>query len=62
VFPPHKTIPNDLDALSTVRDHLSRFPECQEWDAHELALTLRLSGAEVQGALEALTVDGELLA
>jgi hypothetical protein len=47
--------------LSVVRDYLLRHRECQDWDAHDLAYALRLPEVEVQYALEALTVEGELL-
>ena len=50
------------DALSLVRDHLSRHRECQEPDAYDLAQVLGLAEMEVQCALEALRDDeGELL-
>ena len=57
---PEPSIPNNSDVLSEVRDFLARHRECQ-WDTHDLALVLRLSEAEVQAALEALTVDEVIL-
>ena len=57
---PESSIPDNPDVLSEVRDYLARHRECQ-WDAHDLALVLGLPEVEVQAALEALTVEGELL-
>lgn len=62
VAPPPRIIPNGPDVLSVVREHPSRHPECREWDAHDLARTLRLPEAEVEYAGEALIVAGEALA
>ena len=57
---PESSITDNRDVLSEVRDYLARHRECQ-WDAHDLAGALGLSEVEVQSALEALTIDGELL-
>ncbi len=58
---PDPSIPDNPDALSLVRDHLARHRECHAWDAYDLAQVLGLPEVEVQAALEALTVEGELL-
>ena len=58
---PNPSIPDNPDALSVVRDHLSRHPGTCEWDAHDLAQVLGLPEMEVQFALEALTVEGVIL-
>ena len=58
---PELSIPDNPDVLSMVRDHLSRFPECQEWDTHDLAQALGLPEVEVQFALEALRDDEGVL-
>ncbi|MDQ5827484.1 MAG: hypothetical protein M3441_25310 [Chloroflexota bacterium] len=61
MFRPEPSIPDNLDVLSIVRNHLSRHPECQEWDAYDLAKVLGLCEMEVQFALEALTTEDGLL-
>lgn len=60
---PDSSIPDDSDALSLVRGHLSKHRGGREWDAHDLALVLRLPEVEVQGVLEALRDDegGQML-
>ncbi len=58
---PEQSIPDNPDVLSVVREHLARHPECRQWDTHDLAHVLGLSEVEVQYALEALTVEGDLL-
>ena len=58
---PEPIIADNPDMLSIVRDYLSRHQECQEWSAYGLAQVLGLPEMEVQYALEALTVEGELL-
>ena len=57
---PEPSIPDNLAVLSTVRDYLARHRECQ-WDAHDLADALGFPEMEVQSALEALTIEDELL-
>ena len=58
---PKLSIADNPDALAIVREHLSRHPQCQEWDAHDLAHALQLPEMEVQYALEALTVEKVIL-
>jgi hypothetical protein len=61
---------NDPDVLLAVRGFLSRLPSCSGLDAHDLADKLYARGyvscrpheAAVEAALEALTIDGEVLA
>ena len=57
---PDPSIPNNRDVLPEVRDYLARYRECRR-DAHHLAQVLGLPEAEVQAALEALTIEDELL-
>jgi hypothetical protein len=57
---PESSIQDSPDALPIVRDFLACHRECR-WDAHDLVQVLGLPEAEIQAALEALTIEDELL-
>jgi hypothetical protein len=69
VFAPHSIIPDDPDVLPALRDLFSQHPAFQELDVCELVGWLRDRGymsrrateAEVEAALQALIVEGEIL-
>jgi hypothetical protein len=66
---PQRILPNDPDVLPALRGLFSQHPFCVDWDAHELAGVLRAQGylnrrpheAAVEAALEALSIEGQVL-
>ena len=60
--PPSRIIADSLEVLPMLRDLFSQHPGLQDRDPHELAAMLGTREAAVQAALEALSVEGEVLA
>jgi hypothetical protein len=66
---PYRSLPDDPDLLPAVRDLLSQHPAYQEHGACEVAeglfwlryMNYRPHEAAVEAALDALTVEGEVL-
>jgi hypothetical protein len=59
---PLKIVPNDPDVLPALRDLFSRHPSSQYWDPEHLAAVLGAHLVVIEAALEALLVEGEVLA
>ncbi len=70
MFAPHRIIADDHDLLPDIRELLDRHPEMRSLEAHELAWPLFALGycdgladeGEIAAALEALRVEGQILA